>query len=211
MTASDRGADTGPSAGFRLVGEEVVHRGYAMQVTIGTFEAPDGHRFVRDIVHHPGAVGVVPLHADGTVTLVRQYRAAIGDDMLEIPAGLRDVAGEAPEVTARRELAEETGLDARQCEPIGTFHVAAGFSDEVVHLYLATELRPVANDLQGPEEQAMVIERHPFDEVVAILQQKYGSRLKDLVPSDASKTYLGGDDLSAWEKLVKIRARMAPA
>ncbi len=173
MTVPDAGPDTGPdaspAAGFRLVGEEVVHRGYAIEVSVGTFEAPDGHRFVRDIVHHPGAVGVVPLHDDGSVTLVRQYRAAIEDDLLEIPAGLRDVSGEPPDVTARRELAEEAGLDAQRCEPIGTFHVAAGFSDEVVHLFLATGLHPVANDLQGPEEQAMLVERHPFDEVLAMI------------------------------------------
>ncbi len=68
----------------------------------GTFEAPDGSTFEREIVHHPGAVSVVPLHDDGTVTLVRQYRAALDGDLLEIPAGKRDVAGEPPELHRRR-------------------------------------------------------------------------------------------------------------
>ena len=77
---------------------------------IGTFERPTATTFDRDIVHHPGAVAVVPLDDDGQVVMVRQYRAPIDQLLLEIPAGKRDVHGEDPELTAARELAEETGL-----------------------------------------------------------------------------------------------------
>lgn len=159
------------SAGFRHLGEEVVHRGYAIEVAVARFAAPDGHEFTRDIVHHPGAVGVLPLHDDGTVTVVRQYRAPIGTDLVEIPAGIRDVEGEDPAVTATRELAEEVGLAARSVERLGEFHVAAGLTDEVVHLYLATDLTDVGSDEQGPEEQAMTVERHPLDDLVAMVQR----------------------------------------
>jgi 8-oxo-dGTP pyrophosphatase MutT (NUDIX family) len=157
------------SAGFRRLGEDVVHRGYAIEVAVGRYAAPDGHQFTRDVVRHPGAVAVLPLHDDGTVTVVRQYRAPIEQELVEIPAGLRDVDGEDLLVTAERELAEEVGLAARRFEHLGRFHVAAGLTDEVVHLYLATGLHDVAADNQGPEEEAMTIERHSLDDLLAMV------------------------------------------
>ena len=156
---------------FRHVGEDVVHRGYAIQVAVARYEAPDGHEFTRDVVRHPGAVAVLPLHDDGTVTVVRQYRAPIEDELFEIPAGLRDVEGEDLLVTAERELAEEVGLSASRFERLGAFHVAAGLTDELVHLYLATGLEHVEADNQGPEEEAMTIERHSLADLVAMVER----------------------------------------
>lgn len=155
--------------GFRLLGEEPVHHGYVIEVTVGTFEGPDGGRFTRDIVHHPGAVGVVPLHDDGTVTLVRQYRPPIDAWLLEIPAGLRDVDDEPPETTAARELAEEAGLAADRVELLTRFHNAPGHSDELVSVYVATGLHHVHDDLQGPEEQHLLVERHHLDDLLAMI------------------------------------------
>lgn len=154
---------------FRLVEEDPVYDGHAMRVVVGTFEAPDGHRFTRDIVRHPGAVAVLPLHDDGTVTLVRQYRAPIDDHLLEIPAGIRDVDDEPAERTAARELAEEAGLEADAFEHLVAFHNAPGMSDELVHVYLATGLRECEADAQGVEEEAMTIERHHLDDLVAMI------------------------------------------
>lgn len=153
------------SAGFRLVGEEPVYDGYAMRLVVGTFAGPDGATFTRDVVRHPGAVAVLPLHDDGTVTLVRQYRAPIDSLLLEIPAGIRDVDDEPREQTARRELAEEAGLAAERVEHLISFHNAPGLSDEVVDVYLATGLSSVDADAQGVEEEAMSIERHHLDEL----------------------------------------------
>ncbi len=155
--------------GFRKLDEEVVHRGYAFRAAVARYEAPDGSTFSRDIIRHVGAVAVLPLHDDGTVTVVRQYRAPIEDRLLEIPAGLRDVSDEPLEETARRELAEEVGLVADHVEPLTSFHNAAGFSDEVVHVFLGTGLHPVAADVQGPEEEDMVVERHPLADLVAMV------------------------------------------
>lgn len=164
MTVDRAGTGTDTS-GFRHLGDSLVHDGYAIDVVVARFASPDGQEFTRDIVHHAGAVGVVPLHDDGTVTLVRQWRAPLRRELLEIPAGLRDVADEPPAVTAERELAEEVGLSAERIAPIGTFHNAPGLSDEEVHLFVATGLTAVANDLQGPEERAMTVERLPLDDV----------------------------------------------
>src|SRR4051794_13721714 len=97
---------------FRKRDERVVHRGSLITVAVGTFEDPDGEAFERDLVHHPGAVSVVAIEDDGRVVMVRQYRAAVDAELLEIPAGKRDVEGESPEATAARELEEEVGLRA---------------------------------------------------------------------------------------------------
>ncbi len=146
-------------APFTKVAETEVHRGFRFSVREVRFRAPDGTEFERDVVHHPGAVAVVPLHDDGTVTLVRQFRAALDADLLELPAGLRDVDGEADARTAERELVEEAGLAADRLEHLVTFHNSPGYCDETVGVFLATGLRPVADDRQGVEEQHMIVER----------------------------------------------------
>lgn len=155
--------------GFRWISERTLYEGSVIRLAIGTFEAPDGHRFEREIVHHPGAVSVVPLLDDRRVVLVRQYRAPLGREILEIPAGKRDVAGEPPETTARRELEEETGLRAGALEKLVEFHNSVGFCDEHSHVFLARDLEPVATDLQGIEEQHMAIESVPLADALAMI------------------------------------------
>jgi len=145
--------------GFRKLGERQVYDGHLIEVAVGTFVTPDGEEFEREVVHHPGAVVVVPLHGDGRVTLVRQYRAAIESDLLELPAGKRDVTGEDPRVTAQRELAEEAGLRAGHMELVGRFYNSAGFSDELSWVYVATDLQACPTDFQGVEESHMTIEQ----------------------------------------------------
>ncbi|TMK84142.1 MAG: NUDIX hydrolase, partial [Actinobacteria bacterium] len=115
---------------FRKLAEERVYDGSLISVSRGTFEAPDGSTFNRDLVRHPGAVSIVPVDSDRSVLLVRQYRAAIDADLLEIPAGKRDVEGEPPEETARRELEEEVGVRAGRVEKLAEFYNSPGFSDE---------------------------------------------------------------------------------
>jgi ADP-ribose pyrophosphatase len=162
----------GGTGRFRRLDERTLHEGHVITLVEGRFEAPDGSDFTREVVHHPGAVSVVPLHDDGTVTLVRQYRAAIDDLLLELPAGKRDVAGEDPERTARRELVEEVGLEARRVELLAEFLTSPGFSDEHSWTYLATDLREVPSDLQGIEEEHMTVERFPLADVPAMIADR---------------------------------------
>jgi len=166
VTPADE-APVGP--GFAHVRDEVVHTGPVISLVVGHYTAPDGTPFTREVVRHPGAVSVVPLHADGTVTLVRQYRAALDRELLEIPAGKRDIVGEAPEVTAARELAEEVGLRAGRLEPLAQFVNSAGFSDEYSHVFLATDLSEVADARQGLEEQHMTVERVDLRDVPGLI------------------------------------------
>lgn len=91
------------------------------------------------VVRHPGGVGVLPLHDDGTVTLVRQLRPSVGRHLLEVPAG-RLAPGEEPVACGRRELAEETGLQAETLASLGTVHTSPGVLDETIHLFVATGL-----------------------------------------------------------------------
>jgi len=148
--------DEASSNGFRHVDDRLVHQGHVWHVAVARFESPDGEEFQRDIVRSPGAVAAVPLmfDAEGTpsIVLVRQYRPPFDELVLEIPAGMRDVADEPTVVTAARELVEEVGLEAGQMRHLIDFYPSAGMTDSVLYLYLATDLRPVERQTQGPEE-----------------------------------------------------------
>jgi ADP-ribose pyrophosphatase len=144
-------------SGFRHVGDAEVHRGAIISLYRSEFVAPDGSRFERDVVRHPGAVSVVPVLDDGTVVLVRQYRAPVDAMVLEIPAGKRDVTDEPLEETARRELIEEVGLSPGRLEHLAMFHNSIGFCDEESHVFLGTELSRAPMDRQGVEEAHMEI------------------------------------------------------
>ena len=154
---------------FRKVGEELLHKAHSISLVEAEFEAPDGTRFKRDVVHHPGAVSVVAVHDDHTAVMVRQYRSALETEILEIPAGKRDVEGEPPETTASRELAEEVGFTAEHIELLGEFYNSPGFCDEHSFTYLATGLTECGTAPVGPEEAVMEIVRIPLDDVPGLI------------------------------------------
>lgn len=122
--------------------QESVYRGKMLKIRVDTVALPDGEIANREIVEHPGAVAVVPLTDDGQVVLVRQFRYAINRITLEIPAGKLEW-GEDPDATCRRELAEETGLEATSLDKLTEIVVAPGYSSERLTLYKATGLKPV--------------------------------------------------------------------
>ncbi len=146
-------------AGFHQVDEAEVFRGHVFRVAHTRFTDPDGQPFERDVVRHPGAVAVVPVHADGTATLVRQMRVAVGEAVLEIPAGTCDVDGEPPEETARRELAEEAGFEASRLERLAAVYNSPGYCDQRTTIFLATGLEPCPTSPAGLEERWMSVER----------------------------------------------------
>jgi ADP-ribose pyrophosphatase len=154
---------------FTPLGEETVHQGWLLRIQRATFAGPDGQRFERDIVRHPGAVAVVAVTDGGGVLLVRQYRPAVDAWLLEIPAGTCDVAGEAWETTARRELAEEAGCAADRLVPLIRMANTPGFCDEWTSIFLATGLTPVAHDRHGAEEQHLEVVEVPLDAFDALV------------------------------------------
>jgi ADP-ribose pyrophosphatase len=171
----------------RLVDSEVLHRGRVLEFRVDTVERADGHRARRDVAAHPGAVAIVALDPDGCVLLVRQYRHPAGRVLLEIPAGTleRDPATgatEDPEGAARRELEEETGYRAATWERLGDFWTAPGFATERMHLYLATDLAPAAQDRLGPDEdEALELVRRPWRDAVAAAERGEIGDAKSLV------------------------------
>jgi ADP-ribose pyrophosphatase len=119
-------------------------------LNVETVTLPNGAVVELEIIRHPGAVAVVPLKDDGAVLLIRQYRHATGGFIFELPAGKLD-PGEEPRQCAARELEEEIGQRASSVTPLLTFYTTPGFTDEVIHLFLATGLTPGTQDLDHDE------------------------------------------------------------
>jgi nudix-type nucleoside diphosphatase (YffH/AdpP family) len=161
--------------GFAHLGDREVHQGHIWHVVVASYRSPDGTEFTRDLVRSPGAVAVVPLlfDAEGTasVVLVEQYRPALDQLVIEIPAGMRDVVDEAPETTAHRELGEEAGLAAGRLEHLIEVFPSPGMTDSVTSIYLATECTAVPQDLQGPEEEHLRLLHLPFAEAIEMIAQ----------------------------------------
>jgi ADP-ribose pyrophosphatase len=127
-----------------------VYKGRIVHLTIEDVTLPNGHAMSIEIVRHPGAAAVAALDDQRRVTLLRQYRHAAGGYLWEVPAGKLD-DGESPETCAARELAEEVGLAADRLERVGSIVTTPGFTDEVIHLFVATGLRAVPSALGADE------------------------------------------------------------
>jgi ADP-ribose pyrophosphatase len=130
----------------RVLSSETIFEGEVLTLRVDQVEAADGHHSSREVVVHRGAVGIVCVH-DGDIVLVKQYRHATGEELLEIPAGKLD-PGEQPDETVARELVEEVGLHPRSLEHLATYYTTPGFTNELFHLYLCTdaEVRPGKTD-----------------------------------------------------------------
>jgi ADP-ribose pyrophosphatase len=162
------GSDPAPHE-FRVLKSEPVYEGRIISLRRDTVAMPGGGDSVREVVHHPGAVAVVALDDDDNVVLLRQYRHPVGTHLWELPAGLRDADGEPPLETAKRELAEEVQLAAERWSLLLSVNNSPGFSDELVHVFLAEGLtaadRPDGFVVEH-EEADMTIERVPLADAV---------------------------------------------
>jgi 8-oxo-dGTP pyrophosphatase MutT (NUDIX family) len=142
---------------FERVGSETVWEGRIAKVRVDRVRFEDGEEAEREIVEHPGAVGVVAFDGE-RLFLVRQPREPVGEfDLLELPAGKLDEEGEEPLDTAKRELAEEIGKGARTWRRLTSFYTSPGFADEECHLYLATDLYDEPAEA-GDEERIEIVE-----------------------------------------------------
>ncbi len=153
------------SSAFEWCSDSLIHQG----AVVGFYqrEIRDRHGTIhqRDVIQHPGAVSIVAF--DGShIYLVEQYRASIDANMIELPAGKRDVSDEPAELTAHRELEEEVGLKAASMELLLNIHHSPGFCDEYGYIFLATDLTETPLKRQGPEEQEMRILKTSLSEAV---------------------------------------------
>ena len=129
-----------------------------------TVVLPDGSESVREWIDHPGASAVVPVFADGTTLMVRQFRYPPHREFLEVPAGKLDKAGEDPADVARRELEEEVGYTATALTRVGETYPCIGYSNEVIHLFLAEDLHEHAAEAE--DDEFVVPVRLPLAEAV---------------------------------------------
>ncbi|MDP9445284.1 MAG: NUDIX hydrolase, partial [Actinomycetota bacterium] len=130
----------------------VTHRGAVLSLRVDEVAAPDGSRLLREAVVHPGAVGIVALDEDDRMLLVRQYRHAVGQRLLQAPAGLLDVPDEDPLTTAQRELYEEGHVTAARWRVLVDYLASPGSSTEAVRIYLAEQLDVVPEEHRFPAE-----------------------------------------------------------
>ena len=146
-------------------GSRTIYNGRIFDIRIDDIRDGD-IEYSREIVVHKGSAVIIPVFEDGTAALVRQYRHAAGEYLLEIPAGTLD-EGEDPMVGAIRELEEEVGVHAAHVKKLCEFYVSPGFLTEKMHLYMATGLTHVGQKLE--DDEILTIERHPFPELLKMI------------------------------------------
>jgi ADP-ribose pyrophosphatase len=139
MTGIERSLQAMPIA--EVLSTHVLHRFRIFAIVEQALRLPSGRTVVRQVVHHPGAVVIMPQLEDGRLLVIAQYRFAVGETLLEFPAGTLE-PGEAPLACAKRELIEEAGYRADHWYPLGVIYSSPGFCDERQHLFLATGLVP---------------------------------------------------------------------
>lgn len=153
------------SSRVRVVSTREIYRGRIVNLDVDRVVEPSGSEVEREIVRHGGAAVLLPVTADRRVILIRQYRHAAGELMLEVPAGTID-PGESPEETARRELVEETGYHAGELKKLAEFFPSPGILTELMHLYLATDL--VKGAARPDEDESIEIVELPFEKALGL-------------------------------------------
>jgi ADP-ribose pyrophosphatase len=172
VTEGDRSPVADDAASWPVIRSDRRFEGSIVSIREDEIEAPDGSRHTRDVIEHHGAVAVVAVDDEDNVLVLRQYRHPVGARLVELPAGLLDVDGEDPLAAARRELAEEALLEARNWDQLVTVATSPGVSDERVRILLATGLSPVVapDGFEAHGEEADLT-RHwvPLRELVAAI------------------------------------------
>ncbi len=162
----------------KTLSSRLLHRGRNFDFLVDEVELPNGHVTQRDVVRHPGAVAIVPILDDGRVALIRQFRYATGKTLLEIPAGTLE-QGEPHLECAARELREETGYEAKELEPRLRCFMVPGYSDEVIHFFVARNLSVVGDDPEIDEE--ITLELYSLEEVRRMIEENVIEDAKTIV------------------------------
>lgn len=172
----------------QTVESQTVFQGRIVTVKLDKARLPDGRIASREVVEHPGGVAVLPLDADGCVTLVRQFRYPFQRVLLELPAGKLE-KGEDHRACGLRELEEETGMTAGEFTYLGGLYLSPGYSSEVLHLYLARALRQGAS--HPDEGEFLNVEKMPFQELLDLVMAGELHDAKTVAAVLKTKVYLG--------------------
>jgi ADP-ribose pyrophosphatase len=168
MSTGENGAAgrKGISQMFETVSSQQIFTGKILSLFLDKLRLPDGQVVEREIVRHIDAVGIAAVTKDRQIVLVRQYRPAVGKEVLEIPAGLL-FSNEKPEECAWRELKEETGYQADKLKKLVSFYTSPGFSDEVLHLFLAEGLKQGKPAFE--DDEYLKILQKPLEEAISLI------------------------------------------
>lgn len=174
-----------------LISTERLHTGRIVNLDLDTVRFPDGTTGTLEMLRHPGASAVIPFlddpkSEDPRIVLIRQFRHAAEGELWEIPAGRLD-PGEAPEACARRELREETGYTAGECRRLVTILTTPGFTDERIHLFIATGLR--SGDHAREADEFVEVHAMPWSEVLRLVEQGEIADAKTLVALLHAETF----------------------
>ncbi|WFA09704.1 NUDIX hydrolase [Tissierella sp. Yu-01] len=166
---------------------ERIYEGKILNLRIDTVELPEKKYSKREIVEHPGGVGIVTITDDNSIILVKQYRKAVNKTLLEIPAGKLEV-NEEPRETAIRELKEETGYDAKELKYLLEFYTSPGYCNEKIYLFLASDL--VEGDQKLDEGEYCEIVKYSFDELLKMIDRGEIIDSKTIIGIFAAKDYI---------------------
>ncbi|MEI4800468.1 NUDIX hydrolase [Bacillus sp. NPDC077411] len=155
----------------RTVATEPIFDGRVIKVRVDEVVLPNGETSKREIVKHPGAVAIIAITDDEKIVLVEQYRKAMEKALVEIPAGKLE-QGEKPEVTAIRELEEETGYICENMELITSFYTSPGFADEIVYVYEATGLKKKENKADLDEDEFVELMEVSLEEALQLIKEQ---------------------------------------
>lgn len=168
----------------KTIDQRVLHRGRFITFRVDTIIDSEGKRHTREVAEHPGAVCVIPI-VGPDVLMVRQFRTPVGSVVLELPAGTLDRQPdgrvEDPALAAPRELGEETGHHAATWRSLGRFWTAPGFSDELMHLYLATDLEPLTGYTGPDDDEHLDMVRMPWQDAISMAEDGQIEDAKTLV------------------------------
>ncbi|KUI15505.1 ADP-ribose pyrophosphatase [Mycobacterium lehmannii] len=185
---------------FETVSSETLYVGNIFALRADEVRMPGGHTARREVVEHYGAVAVLAMDEDRNIAMVYQYRHPLGRRLWELPAGLLDLGGEPPHVTAARELEEEAGLSATDWRVLVDLDSAPGFSDESVRVYLATGLTDVGRPEARDEEADLTLRWYPLDEAVRMVLAG------EIVNSIAVSGILAANTVTDPDKLRRVDA-----
>lgn len=140
----------------KTIQTEQLYNGKVVQLQVDDVTLPNGETAKRELIKHPGAVGIIPITSDQKIVMVEQYRKPLEKSLVEIPAGKLE-AGEKPEITAVRELEEETGYTTDKLELVTSFYTSPGFADELMYIYRTDQLESLPEKVAGDDDEFVEI------------------------------------------------------
>lgn len=155
----------------KTIHTEEIYNGKIVQLQVDDVALPNGKSAKREIIKHAGAVAVIPITKDNKIVFVEQYRKPLEKSIIEIPAGKLE-EGEKPEITAIRELEEETGYTAESLSFVTSFYTSPGFADELMYIYITDELEKLETPVKGDDDEFIEVLELSLEEAKKYVEEE---------------------------------------